>query len=107
MSKKTTTLPRQKKQPQRTCVICRSTTNKRELVRLVRTPDAGVQIDPSGKKNGRGAYVCRHLACWQEVGAASAEKALERAYSQLENALRTQLTPEDKERIRMGILDSV
>lgn len=50
--------------PERTCVICRKKTTKRELVRLVCTP-AGVEIDITGKKPGRGAYLCKGLVCWE------------------------------------------
>ena len=49
---------------QRTCVACRQTKAKRELVRLVRTPDRGVEVDLSGRKDGRGAYLCRARECW-------------------------------------------
>ena len=51
--------------PERTCVACRETNAKRELVRLVRAPDGSVTIDPSGKKSGRGAYLCKRVPCWQ------------------------------------------
>ena len=51
--------------PVRTCVACRQTDTKRTLVRLVRGPDAGVTIDPTGKRSGRGAYLCESAACWQ------------------------------------------
>jgi predicted RNA-binding protein YlxR (DUF448 family) len=51
--------------PQRTCVACRSATAKRELIRLVRTPDGHVEVDPTGKKAGRGAYLCGSGSCWE------------------------------------------
>ena len=51
--------------PERTCVACRETNAKRELVRVVRAPDGSVTIDPSGKKSGRGAYLCNRAPCWQ------------------------------------------
>jgi predicted RNA-binding protein YlxR (DUF448 family) len=51
--------------PQRTCVACRQTGAKRQLVRVVRAPDGSVTIDPSGKKSGRGAYLCDSPECWQ------------------------------------------
>lgn len=51
--------------PQRTCVACRQVRNKRELVRVVRTPELRVEIDETGKKSGRGAYLCRTAACWR------------------------------------------
>jgi predicted RNA-binding protein YlxR (DUF448 family) len=51
--------------PQRTCVACRQTGAKRQLVRVVRAPDGSVTIDPSGKQSGRGAYLCDSPECWQ------------------------------------------
>lgn len=53
--------------PQRTCIACRSTEAKRALVRVVRTPEGRVELDPTGKKNGRGAYVHEQRACWDEA----------------------------------------
>ena len=50
--------------PQRTCVACRQTHAKRQLVRVVREPDGSVTIDPSGKRSGRGAYLCATRECW-------------------------------------------
>lgn len=49
--------------PMRTCVGCRSGRPKREMVRVVATVE-GVQVDPTGKKSGRGAYLCRSRSCW-------------------------------------------
>ena len=49
--------------PRRTCVVCRSTTAKRTLHRIVRSPDGTVAYDPTGKAAGRGAYLCGQLAC--------------------------------------------
>ena len=72
--------------PRRTCVSCGSTTAKRELVRLVRTA-AGVEPDPTGKRPGRGAYLCHNPDCW--------ESAVRK--SRLEHNLRTKLTPADRE----------
>jgi len=59
--------PRIKHVPQRTCVICREKKDKRQLTRIVRTEDAGVVVDPTGKRNGRGAYLCEQLACWDKA----------------------------------------
>jgi hypothetical protein len=56
---------RQKHVPQRTCIVCRQVQSKRELVRVVRTPDKELVVDESGKRNGRGAYLCRQVACWE------------------------------------------
>lgn len=75
--------------PQRTCVACRRVTNKRELVRLVRTSSGSVEIDSTGKKEGRGAYICPEPACW--------EKALKG--KQLAVTLRTEITQADREKL--------
>ena len=56
--------PRPVKIPQRTCVACRQTSAKRQLVRIVRAPDGSVTIDHSGKRSGRGAYLCSTRQCW-------------------------------------------
>jgi uncharacterized protein len=53
--------------PQRTCVACRQTGAKRGLVRIVRAVDGSVAIDPSGKRSGRGAYLCHSPDCWQNA----------------------------------------
>jgi len=53
--------------PLRTCVACRTTGAKRGLVRIVRTPQGGVEVDTTGKAAGRGAYLCRRRQCWQEA----------------------------------------
>jgi predicted RNA-binding protein YlxR (DUF448 family) len=58
---------RHKHVPQRTCVVCRQQFDKRRLTRVVRTPDSGVLIDPTGKRNGRGAYLCDQPACWEKA----------------------------------------
>jgi predicted RNA-binding protein YlxR (DUF448 family) len=56
---------KQKHQPQRTCIGCREVKSKRELIRVVRTPEGKVIVDPTGKANGRGAYLCKNDSCWQ------------------------------------------
>jgi predicted RNA-binding protein YlxR (DUF448 family) len=79
--------------PQRTCIACRSTGEKRGLIRIVRlaaTAEQGsVEVDLTGKKPGRGAYICPRPSCW--------ESALKKG--RLESALRTTLTPDDKMRL--------
>ncbi len=57
--------PRQKvrRQPQRTCIACRQVQGKRALLRIVRTPDGVVELDPTGRKSGRGAYVHASAEC--------------------------------------------
>lgn len=49
--------------PTRTCVACRTSRPKRDLVRIVRTPDGRIVLDESGRLAGRGAYVCRTAGC--------------------------------------------
>lgn len=68
--------PRPKHVPQRTCVACRRVDPKRALVRLVRSADGRVAIDPKGKQAGRGAYLCHDPACWDQ---ALRKRGLERA----------------------------
>lgn len=68
--------PRPRHVPQRTCIACRKVDAKRGLIRLVRLPDGRVAIDPTGKRAGRGAYLCAERSCWE---AALKRKAIERA----------------------------
>ena len=58
---------RPKHVPLRSCVSCRETKPKRELLRVVRTPDGHVLVDATGKKSGRGAYLCARLSCWDNA----------------------------------------
>src|SRR4051794_9219358 len=81
---------RPKHVPQRTCIACRSHDAKRGLVRVVRTPEGVVEVDETGKKNGRGAYLCRNRQCW-ETGVG--RKALD-------NALKIQIDPESRTRLK-------
>jgi predicted RNA-binding protein YlxR (DUF448 family) len=73
--------------PQRTCVGCRTVLAKRTLTRIVRQP-GGLFIDPSGKLNGRGAYLHNQKSCW--------ERGLKGG---LANALKVTLTTEDRHRL--------
>ena len=65
-----------KKIPMRMCVACRQMRSKRELIRIVRTPEGAVVLDRSGRANGRGAYLCDSVDCFQR---AVKTRALERA----------------------------
>ena len=67
-----------KKIPMRQCVGCREHKPKREMVRIVRSPEGKVILDFSGKANGRGAYLCRNPECLRR---AVKSNALERAFS--------------------------
>lgn len=66
----------QKKIPQRQCMGCRERRAKKELIRVVRTPEGAVRLDFSGKLNGRGAYLCPNPECLKK---ALRSKALDRA----------------------------
>ncbi len=76
-------------------MACRKVRDKRDLVRAVRTPAGAIEIDATGKKEGRGAYLCPVRDCL--------EKAL--GGKQLEHVLRSQLKPADRERLIMNIRD--
>lgn len=65
-----------KKTPMRMCVACRQMRPKRELIRIVRTPEGTVILDRSGRANGRGAYLCDSQDCFRR---AVKTRALERA----------------------------
>ena len=73
---------------QRTCIVCRQTDIKGSLLRIVRTPQGSIHFDPTGKMNGRGAYVCS-VSCF--------EKAI--STKRLESALRIKVTDEDRDRV--------
>lgn len=64
MSRKQQPTPRKHK-PRRTCIVCRQALDKRALTRVVKDPDLGLIVDPSGKRQGRGAYVCQQDSCWE------------------------------------------
>jgi predicted RNA-binding protein YlxR (DUF448 family) len=69
-------MPRVKKVPLRMCVGCREMKPKKELIRIVRTPEEKIEIDQTGKRPGRGAYLCPQRECMQK---AIKTKSLERA----------------------------
>jgi predicted RNA-binding protein YlxR (DUF448 family) len=80
MAKTATKQPKRLKHiPLRTCISCRETKPKRELLRVVRTPDGHVMIDATGKKSGRGAYLCARYSCWEN---AIKKKRLEQEFEQ-------------------------
>ncbi len=72
-----------KKVPQRTCMGCQAKKEKRELVRIVRSPEGEISVDMTGKKPGRGAYICPDLECLNKVVKSKRlERSLETAISQ-------------------------
>ena len=66
-----------KKIPMRTCIGCGQVRPKKELIRIVRTPEGEILMDPSGRANGRGAYLCPDPACAEK---ARRRKAFRRAF---------------------------
>jgi predicted RNA-binding protein YlxR (DUF448 family) len=74
--------------PERTCITCRQVKAKREMIRLVRSPD-GIIIDESGKISGRGAYLCKTPDCW-DIGLKG---------NRLEQVLRCRLTSADRKKL--------
>ena len=76
--------------PQRTCIACRKAVGKRALIRIVRTPEGRIVVDPTGRANGRGAYLHPSPACW--------EKALKGAT--IKNALKVTPAQDDVEALR-------
>lgn len=72
--------------PQRSCIVCRDKQDKRNLIRLVCNASI-VEVDPAGKKAGRGAYLCSKMACWD----------LGLKQNRVDHALRTKLNPENRQ----------
>lgn len=86
----------EKRTKQRTCIECRKTDSKQEFIRIVRTPEGSVEYDPTGKANGRGAYVCS-LACFEK--AASARK--------FDRALRTNVDKQRYEQLAQDVMSKL
>jgi uncharacterized protein len=76
--------------PQRTCIACRQVKERKDLIRLVSIEKGVAEIDPSGKKPGRGAYLCPRKTCW--------ESALKK--NRLDYALRTKLHDDSRQTLR-------
>jgi len=84
-----------KKIPQRTCVICHSKFDKRDLLRIVSDNSGEIFFDPTGKANGRGAYLCKSEECINQF--------LNKNY--LERAFKRKVEKEVVERVRQQISD--
>ena len=82
-----------KKIPQRSCVVCRTKKDKNELIRIVKNKNNEINIDKTGKMEGRGAYICDSMNCFEKN---KKTKALERA---LEAELPEELFENLRERI--------
>jgi predicted RNA-binding protein YlxR (DUF448 family) len=81
---------KQRKIPQRTCIGCRTVRPKREMARIVRTPEGEILLDFTGKRSGRGAYVCPDGNCVQQAF----------RKRQLERALEVSIDPKTIDRLR-------
>ena len=68
-----------RKVPIRKCISCQQSSEKRELIRIVRSPEGMIELDERGKKPGRGAYICPEQTCLE---LAKKNKALERSFKQ-------------------------
>lgn len=73
------TTKKNKKVPVRQCVGCQEMKNKKEMIRVIRTADQEFLLDATGKKNGRGAYICQDKEC---LSKAIKNKGLERSFKQ-------------------------
>jgi predicted RNA-binding protein YlxR (DUF448 family) len=87
----------QKKIPVRMCTGCREGRPKRELVRIVKSPEGAFSVDLTGKKPGRGAYICRDADCLEK---ARKHKGLERAFA-------APISPEIYDRLRQEIEENM
>lgn len=65
------------KVPLRQCVGCREMRSKRDMIRILKTPEGAFMLDSTGKKNGRGAYLCRNSQCFAK---ALKSRALDRSF---------------------------
>ncbi len=84
-----------KKLPQRTCMGCNQKKDKNQLIRIVKNKENGIIIDKTGKKEGRGAYICDDVKCLEKV---IKSKRLEKVFE-------TEITQEIYESLRGVILD--
>lgn len=80
-------MPKTRHIPERSCVACGQKLTKRELTRIVRTPQGEIRVDPIGKSAGRGAYLCGSANCW--------ERGLRKGG--LDRSLHTSLSAQDQE----------
>jgi predicted RNA-binding protein YlxR (DUF448 family) len=85
---------KQKKIPLRICAGCQQQKSKKEMIRIVRTPEGTVEIDKTGKKSGRGVYICQNTEC------------LEKAYKEhrLERSLKCKVSDEIYEGLRKELV---
>ncbi len=92
------TIEMMKKIPMRTCIACKEKQPKKDLIRIVYNETEGLTYDLTGKKNGRGAYICRNLQCLDKLKKETLQSALKQsisneAFDQLIVALRKEIQP--------------
>ena len=63
--------------PQRTCIACKNVKDKKALIRIVRTKEGVMELDITGRKNGRGAYICKDVKCFESL---KKSRGLERSF---------------------------
>lgn len=86
---------KEKKIPERRCVGCGISFPKKDLIRVVRLPDGGAELDPTGKKAGRGAYICRNAECLKKA----------RKAKRLERNLEVTISDEVYEELERGLAE--
>lgn len=96
-TKRVLAIPKTRHIPERSCIACGQKWPKGELIRLVRAPNGPVRADPTGRSNGRGAYLCRRVGCW--------EKGLVRRA--LERSLRAPVSNDDLEALKRYFIETV
>ena len=84
---------KQKRVPLRVCAGCQEQKSKKEMIRIVRTPEGAVEVDKTGKKSGRGVYICQNPDC------------LEKAYKELrlDRSLKAKVSPLIYEELRKDL----
>jgi len=85
-----------RKVPMRQCLGCNEHKPKREMIRVVRTPDGAVELDFVGKKSGRGAYICPKRSCFAKA----------RKSKRIENILEVKLPEEIYDRMEQSISEA-
>lgn len=85
-----------RKVPMRQCLGCNEHKPKREMIRVVRTPDGAVELDFVGKKSGRGAYICPKRSCFAKA----------RKSKRIENILEVKLPEEIYDRLEQSISEA-
>lgn len=86
---------KKRKIPERRCVGCGESKEKKQLIRVVRTPEGEVMLDVTGKKSGRGAYICHSAACFKKA----------RKSKRLESGLNVQIPEEVYERLERELTE--